>query len=96
MITIRDTSTVNNPPRLKANKRRRENDINMPTTTYFESYQNEVLPRSIPRSISPDVRYTYSGLLAHVYNSCDYDLMYQFLSTYYRQDFVLQQELTGT
>jgi hypothetical protein len=51
--------------------------------------------RAIPKSVTPDVRYTYTGLLAHVYNSCDYDLMYQFLHTYYRQDFILQQELTG-
>lgn len=42
------------------------------------------------------VHLTYAGLLAHVYNSCDYDLMYQFLNSYYRPDFVLHQELTGS
>jgi hypothetical protein len=49
----------------------------------------------IPRLINSDVRLTYPVLLAHVYNACDYNLMFRFLQRYYRSDFVLHQSLTG-
>lgn len=49
----------------------------------------------IPPIVRTDIRERYPFLVAHVYNSTSYDLVWKLLSTYFRVDMVIAQELSG-
>lgn len=64
-------------------------------TSNFRSSSSRVPPLLIPPMVNSDVRERYPFLVAHVYNSTSYDLVWKLLSTYYRSDMIIAQELTG-
>lgn len=45
----------------------------------------------IPRILKTDIRRQYASMFANVYNSQDVELMEQFLTTYFRKDFIYSQ-----
>lgn len=70
--------------------------VRLANVRFTEDSDGRIIPIFvIPQPVLDDARLQFTGLLARVYNSCDFDLMNQFLNKYYRDDFLLHQELTG-
>lgn len=64
---------------------------------FVETSSGTYAPRLIvPQFVKSDARLSYANMVAAVYNSCDYNLMARFMKTYFRTDFTVVQELTGT